>query len=223
MKKVIIILILFLLFLFTKQILNLFLNINIIKEFFFGNLIEYLKNIELKDKEFDVGYMTTIYDLNIHFNILNAKDYSISFSKLNDISLNLNNINGQLRFHFYTGANYYLSVGDEITIEFEIDYLNYKINVNYNPLNILDKNYSFRIKYSVESEKMIHNYFVQKGVKHFKDNINKEIKNHFENLPNIIKPYLTHINKKYNTLFSMAHLYSSLYNIIAKAFLIYYF
>ncbi len=201
MKKGIIIIILFLLFLFTKQILNLFLNINIIKDFFFGNLIEYLKNIELKDKEFEVGYMTTIYDLKIHLDILNAKDYSISFSKLNNIRLNLNNISGQLRFHFYTGVNSFLSVGDEITIGFEIDYLNYKINVNYNPLKILDKNFSYSIKYSVESEKMIHNYFLQKGVKHFKDNINNAINNHFENLPNVIQPYLAHINKKYNTFF----------------------
>ena len=140
---------LYLIILFSNHIANFIISTNKVKNIITENINKYIKRIDLSNIQINPGYMTSIYDLNLFIYDLKDDDYSIFVYGLYRIELNLKKFKGYLKFKFYTGPSYKMSLGDEVTIDLDNIYLNYTIGVIFHPFKIIGGDFSFHILYNI--------------------------------------------------------------------------
>ena len=202
---------LYLIIIFSNHIANFIISTNKVKNIITENINKYIKRIDLSNIQINPGYMTSIYDLYLFIYDLKDDDYSISVYGLYRIELNLKKFKGYLKFKFYTGPSYKMSLGDEVTIDLDNIYLNYTIGVIFHPFKIIGGDFSFSILYNVESEKFLINYLMKKGFEYFKSKIEQAITDYLEKIPNLVHMSLKDLIKKYDSTLKIIHLYIGIY------------
>jgi hypothetical protein len=173
-KYLLILLLFYTFILFSNLLVNLIINSEPIKSIITKNINKYTKKIDLRKIEINPGYMTSIFDLYLYIYDLKNDDFSISIYDFIHIELNLKKLKGYFKCKFIYGPNYYLSIGDEITIDLDNIILDYTLFVDFYPFKVENVQYNYMIEYNVESEKTIINFFLKKGVEYFKDTIKQK-------------------------------------------------
>ena len=204
----IIVIIIFLIFLFTKQILNLVLFIG--KKYYLRLSKDFIKYFDLSENEIKINYKTYIYDLKLYINNLETSKNYIYFNSLNEIEINLDNVNGYFKFKFYIGIK---KIGDDLTINFENLNFKYQLEINsYFPLYLKCKNPKFEINYDIKNENIL-GKILKIGVNAFKEKINENLINKLKTLPDFLKTTISdYTDKKKFPLLKSLEVYTYLYN-----------
>lgn len=223
-KYILIPLLIYILILFSNLIANLIVNSDLIKDIITRNINKYAKKIDLSKSAINPGYMTSIYDLNLYLYDLKNDDYSISIYDLCIIELKLKKLKGYFMCKFSLGPNYYMSLEDEVTIDFDNISLNYTLIVYFYPFELKQVSYGYNIIYDVKSEKTIIKYFLRKGVDYFKEKINDKISAYLEKVPELIQTKMKRIVKDYDYIFKIIGYYVAIFGISELLFflLLYY-
>ena len=223
-KYILIPLLIYILFLFSNLIANLIINSDLIKDIITRNINKYAKKIDLSKSEINPGYMTSIYDLDLYLYDIKNDDYSIFIFDLRFIELKLKKLKGYFMCKFSLGPNYYISLEDEVTIDFDNIILNYTLLVYFYPFELQQVTYGYEIIYELKSEKTIIKYFLRKGVDYFKEKINEKISAYLEKVPELIQTKMKRIVKEYDYIFKILRYYVLIFGIseIFFALLLYY-
>ena len=214
----IILLLIYLVIVLTPFIIYLIISVDQVKSKITQKINQSIKSLDLGKKQINPYFFTSIYDLDLYTYPIENDDYSIYFTLLLDLVINIKKLSGYFVFQFYVGPTYYLSFGDKVTIYFDNIYLNCTISVIYSPLKISSQNHFYNITYNLQSEKALWQYLLKNGIQSYKDNIEQKISDFIEDIPNQVQPILNKLTKKYNSIYKIIEVYVKLYYLAISIF-----
>ena len=210
---IILIILLFVALLFTKEILNLILNMHFIKSYLVEKINPIKKNIRFDDKEKKINFMLTLYyNIRIYTNDLKEDDFFIHFETLNKLIINVKNVKCCIFIKAYAGVSQSISLGDDFDLCLEEKEFEYIIDVLYYPLKIDINGLFYSFLYDIDSQKIVLGFLVKIGSSVFKETIKNELTNYLFEIPNHFKSIIQKIENKYETVFKGIQLYNSFYN-----------
>ena len=204
---------LFVIFLFTKEILNFILNMHFVKNYLVEIINPIKKNIRFDDKEQKINFMLSLYyNMRIYTNDLKEDDFYIYFESLNKISIFVKNVNCCIFVKAYVGVSQSVSLGDDFNLCMEEKEFGYSINLFYYPLKIDINGLFYSFLYDIDSQNIVFSFIYKVGASVFKNTIKSELTNYLYEIPNHFKNTILKVEKKYEEVFKGIQLYNSFYN-----------